>query len=90
MQETIVDGDAILDERLSIEEYKGMPKWAITTIHESRLDAPLPYHTQVGSHHSSYINDSYALVATLCNEEEPITFNEAHKLENWTDAMQSK
>ena len=70
--------DAINDQRASIDKYKSLPKWVVQIIHDSRLVAPLPYHTRVGSHHAAYIDNCYALVASLCNEEEPIMFNEAH------------
>ena len=65
-----------------------MPKWAIKTIYDSKLDAPLPYCTHAHSHHASHINVFYALVASLFHEEEPVTFNEAHRSENWMATMQ--
>ena len=71
--------DAINDKKDSIKKSKSMPKWVVQTLRDDKLGAPLPYCTHVGSHHASYINDCYALVASLCNEEKLVTFNEAQK-----------
>ena len=84
----VTNDDAILDERQEIEDSRGMSKWVVRTIHDSKLDASLSYQTPAGSQYASYVNDCYALVASLCNEEELVTFNEAQKLENWMPAMQ--
>ena len=39
----------------------------------------------------SYASDCYALaVASLCDEKEPVSFDEAQNSENWMAAMQSE
>ena len=68
-----------------------MPKWLVQTLRDSKLDAPLSSRTRFGSQNISYASDCYALaVSSLCDEDEPVTFDEAHNLENWWAAMQSK
>ena len=68
-----------------------MPKWLVQTLRDCKLDAPLPSCTRHGSHDASYASDCYALaVLSMCDEEEPVTFNEAENSENWMAAMQSE
>ena len=56
-----------------------------------KLDAPLSTRTRFGSQHVSYASDCYALaVASLCDEEEPVSFDEAQNSKNWMAAMQSE
>ena len=83
--------DALDDERTEIEEARAMPKWLVQTLRDSKLDAPLPSRTRHGSHDASYASDCYALaVSSMCDEEEPVTFNEAENSKNWMAAMQSE
>ena len=75
--------DAVDEERKIIEESRNMPKWLVQTLRDNKLATPLPSRTRSGSHHASYTHDSYAFVASsMCNEEEPISFDEAHSSEN--------
>ena len=37
--------DALVDERVDIEESRTMPKWLVQTLCDSKLDAPLSSHT---------------------------------------------
>jgi transposase InsO family protein len=83
--------DAIADERADIEEAKTMPKWLVQTLRDSKLDAPLSYRTRSGSHSASFASDCYAMAASsLCDENEPVSFDEAQNSENWMAAMQSE
>ena len=76
--------DALDGERTEIEESRSMPKWLVQTLHDSKLDAPLPTRTRFGSQHVSYVSDCFALaVASLYDEEEPILFEEAQNSKNW-------
>ena len=65
-----------------------MPKWLVQTLCDSKLDAPLSSCTCSGSHDASYATNCYALaILSLCDKEEPITFDEAHISKNWIVAM---
>ena len=90
MQVTDADvHDALDEEKTEIEESRSMPKWLVKTLRDNKLDAPLPSRTCHGSQRASYASDCYALtVSSICDEEEPVTFNEAQNLENWMAAMQ--
>ena len=80
--------DALYEERTKIEESRTMPKWLVQTLRDSKLDAPLSTRTCSGSQHVSYALDCYVLVvASLCDEEEHVSFDEAQNLENWMVAM---
>ena len=68
-----------------------MPKWLLQTLRDSKLDAPLSSRTRFGSQNTSYASECYVLaVSSLCDEDEPVTFDEAQNSENWWAAMQSK
>ena len=68
-----------------------MPKWLVQTLCDSKLDAPLSTRTHSGFQHGSYASDCYALaVSSLCDEEEPLSFDEAQNSENWLVAMQNE
>ena len=83
--------DAVDEERTLIEESKNMPKWLVQTLRDSKLAAPLSSHTRLGSHHASYTYESYAFAASnMCDEEEPLSFDEAHDSKNWMAAMQAE
>ena len=83
--------DAIDEERTIIEESRNMPKWLVQTLRDNKLATPFPSHTRSGSHQSSYTHDSYAFaVLSMCNEEQPILFDEAHSSENWLVAMRTR
>ena len=48
------------------------------TLRDSKLDAPLSTRTRLGFQHGSYASNCYALaVSSLCDEEEPLSFDEA-------------
>ena len=54
------------------------------TLRDRKLDAPLPSHTRSGSHSADFTSYSYALaVSNMCDEEEPVSFNEAKNSKNW-------
>ena len=81
--------DALVDEREDIEESRSMPKWLVQTLRDSKLNAPLSSCTRSGSHSADYASDCYALaVSNMCDEEEPVSYNEAQNFENWMTAMQ--
>ena len=81
--------EALEDERVEIEQSKTMPKWLVQTLRDSKLDAPLSSRTRSGS--VSYASDCYALaVSSLCDENEPVTFDEAQSSKNWMAAMKSE
>ena len=83
--------DALDEERTKIEESRSMPKWLVLTLPDNKLDAPLPSHTRHGSQHASYASNCYALsVSSMCDEEEPVTFNEAQNSKNWMATMQAE
>ena len=66
-----------------------MPKWLVQTLRDSKLNAPLSSRTHFGSHNADYAPDCYALaVSNMCDEEEPVSYNEAQNFENWMTAMQ--
>lgn len=72
-----------------IEESRTMPKWLVHTLHDNKLDAPLSSHTRHGSEHASYASNCYALdVLIKCDDEEPVSFDEAQNLKNWKATMQ--
>ena len=81
--------DAISDDMAENMQARNMPKWLVQTLRDSKLDAPMSSRTRSGSQHVSYVSDCYALaVSSLCDEEEPVTFNQAQNSENWLAAMQ--
>ena len=83
--------DALINERADIEEAKTVPKWLLQTLQDSKLDVPLSYRTRSGSHSASFASDCYAMAASsLCDENEPVSFDEAQNSENWMAAMQSE
>ena len=56
---------------------------------DSKLDAPLSGHTRLGSHSADFASKSYALaVSNMCDDEEPVSFKEAHNSKTWMAAMQ--
>ena len=66
-----------------------MPKWLVQTLHDSKLNVTLSTRTRSGSHSVDYASNCYALaVSNMCDEEEPVSYNEAHNSENWMTAMQ--
>ena len=68
-----------------------MPKWHVQTLHDSKLNAPLPSHTCYGSQHASNALGCYALVvSSMCDEEEPVKFNEAQSSKRWMASMQAE
>ena len=68
-----------------------MPRWLVQTLRDSKLDAPMSSRTHSGFQHGSYASDCYALaVSSLCDEEEPLSFDEAQNSENWLAAMQNE
>ena len=61
-----------------------MPKWLVQALHDSSLATSLPNCTCFGSQHASYAHDFYAFVsANMCDEEEPISFEEAQNSKFW-------
>ncbi|MCO5590687.1 hypothetical protein L7F22_044661 [Adiantum nelumboides] len=89
---TNVDVHDVLDEEWTEnEQARGMPKWLVHTLCDSKLDAPLSSRTRLGSRHASYASDCYALaVCSLHDVEEPLSFDEAQNSKNWMAAMQSE
>ncbi|WP_129329885.1 hypothetical protein [Enterobacter cloacae complex sp. 4DZ1-17B1] len=81
LDQPITDADVhdVLDEeRAENEQARGMPKWLVHTLRDSKLDAPLSSRTRSGSRHASYASDCYALaVSSLHDVEEPLSFDEA-------------
>ena len=82
---------ALINERADIEEAKTVPKWLLQTLQDSKLDFPLSYRTRSGYHSASFASDCYAMAASsLCDENEPVSFDEAQNSKNWMAAMQSE
>ncbi|KAI5062667.1 hypothetical protein GOP47_0023206 [Adiantum capillus-veneris] len=94
IDQPIIDADVhdVLDEeRAENEQARGMPKWLVYILCDSKLDTPLSTRTRSGSRHTSYASNCYALaVFSLHDVEEPLSFDEAQNSENWMAAMQSK
>ncbi|WP_219822517.1 hypothetical protein, partial [Enterobacter cloacae complex sp. 2DZ2F2B] len=83
--------DVLDEERAKTERARGMTKWLVYTLHDSKLDAPLSSRTRSGSCHSSYASHCYALaVSSLHDVEEPLSFDEAQNSKNWMASMQSE
>ena len=58
-----------------------MSKWLVQTLHANKLDSSLSTHNPFGSQHVSNASNCYALaIASLCDEEEPVSFDEAQNL----------
>lgn len=81
----ISDADLLheLDEDLAEnEQARGMPKWLVQTLRDSKTDAPMSSCTCSGFQHTSYASDCYAMaVSSMCDEEEPLSFDEAQNSE---------
>ncbi|WP_129364608.1 hypothetical protein [Klebsiella pneumoniae] len=77
LDQPITDADVhdVLDEeRAENEQARGMPKWLVHTLRDSKLDAP---------RHASSTPDCYALaISSLSDVEEPLSFDEAHNFED--------
>ena len=70
--------DEIYEDRAENEQARGMPKWLVQTLRDSKIDAPMSNRTRLGFQHTSYASDCYALeVSGKCDEEEPLSFDEA-------------
>ncbi|MCO5593006.1 hypothetical protein L7F22_047010 [Adiantum nelumboides] len=84
---TDVDVHDVLDEeRAENEQARGMPKWLVHTLCDSKLDAHFSRHTRPG-----YASNCYALVvSSLHDVEKPLSFNEAQNSKKWMVAMQSE
>ena len=57
-----------------------MSKWLVQTLHDSKLDAPLPNRTCFGSQHASYASDCFALVASMCMMKKSLFRLKRHKI----------
>ena len=82
--------DVVDEERVAIEESKSMPKWLVQTLRDSKLATPLPHRTRGGSHHASTSFVDHSFIAETCNEEEPVSFEEAQESDHWMHAMQDE
>ncbi|MCO5583960.1 hypothetical protein L7F22_037878 [Adiantum nelumboides] len=83
--------DVLDDESAENEQARGMPKWLVHTLRDSKLDAPLSSCTRSSSRHASYASYCYALVVFILHDvEEPLTFDEAQNPKTWMAAMQSE
>ena len=68
-----------------------LPKWLLQTLQDSKLDVPLSYRTRTSCHSASFASDCYVMAASsLCDENEPVSFDEAQNSESWMAAMQSE
>ena len=67
-----------------------MPKWLLQTLRDSKLDVPLSYRTRSGSHSVSFASDYAMASSSLCDENEPASFDEAQNSENCMVAMKSE
>ena len=80
--------DVLHEDKAENEEARNMPKWLVQTLCDSKLDALLSSCTRFGSQHTYYASNCYDLVvSSLCDEDEPITFDEAQDSENWLAAI---
>jgi len=83
--------DVVIQERTALQEARRIPRWAIQTLQESRLDAPLQGRTRRSTREaeSSHYSES-AWVSSLMDEEEPESFDDACENQHWMQAMQAE
>ena len=75
--------DAVDEERKIIEESRNMQNHMVQTLRDNKVATPLLSPTCSRFHHASYTHENYAFATSrMCNEEEPISFEEAHSSEN--------
>ena len=65
-----------------------MPKWLVQTLHASKIDAHISSCTHSSFQRTSYASDWYALaVSSMCDEEEPLPFDEPQNPKKWLAAI---
>ena len=74
------------EERTIIQASKSMPKWLVQTLQDSKLATPLPHRTHGGNtwrYHVSISFVDHSFIIETCNEEELVSFEEAHESDHW-------
>ena len=58
---------------------RALPKWVQSTLHDSKLVAPLPRHTRAGTSYGRDNDVHIAYVGNLCDVEESESFEDAQE-----------
>ncbi|MCO5591563.1 hypothetical protein L7F22_045550 [Adiantum nelumboides] len=77
------------EEQEVLREERTLPKWVKKTLQDSKLDAPLPRKTRAGTTFGREQVD-LACFSTLCDADEPDSFEQALECVQWKDAMQQE
>ncbi|MCO5572769.1 hypothetical protein L7F22_026528 [Adiantum nelumboides] len=81
--------EIVREEQEILREERTLPKWVQKTLQDSKLDAPLPRKTRAGTTFGREQVD-LACFSTLCDEDEPDSFEQALECVQWKDAMQQE
>ncbi|MCO5570135.1 hypothetical protein L7F22_023852 [Adiantum nelumboides] len=81
--------EIVREEQEVLREERTLPKWVQKTLQDSKLDAPLPQKTRAGTTFGREQVD-LACFSTLCDADEPDTFEQALECVQWKDAMQQE
>ncbi|MCO5549929.1 hypothetical protein L7F22_003406 [Adiantum nelumboides] len=77
------------EEQEVLREERTLPKWVQKTLQDSKLDAPLPRKTRAGTTFGREQVD-LACFSTLCDADEPDSFEQALECVQWKDVMQQE
>ncbi|MCO5601748.1 hypothetical protein L7F22_055873 [Adiantum nelumboides] len=78
--------EIVREEQEVLREERTLPKWVQKTLQDSKLDAPLPRKTRAGTTFGREQVD-LACFNTLCDADEPDSFEQAVECVQWKDAM---
>ncbi|MCO5550786.1 hypothetical protein L7F22_004277 [Adiantum nelumboides] len=81
--------EIVREEQEVLREERTLPKWVQKTLQDSKLDAPLPRKTRAGTTFGREQVD-LACFSTLCDADEPDSFEQALECVQWKDAMQQE
>ncbi|MCO5577671.1 hypothetical protein L7F22_031502 [Adiantum nelumboides] len=81
--------EIVREEQEVLREERTLPKWVQKTLQDSKLDAPLPQKTRAGTTFDREQVD-LACFSTLCDADEPDSFEQALECVQWKDAMQQE
>ncbi|MCO5567790.1 hypothetical protein L7F22_021486 [Adiantum nelumboides] len=79
----------VREEQEILREERTLPKWVQKTLQDSKLDTPLPRKTRAGTTFGREQVD-LACFSTLCDADEPDSFEQALECVQWKDAMQQE
>ena len=82
--------EVVREEESKIRKERAPPKWVQSTLWDSRLVAPLPCCTRAGTSYGRDDDVHTTYVGSLCDVEEPYSFEDAQECEHWKDAMQQE